>query len=153
MLAQDEEKVWCSGARVMAQDKEGDWWKGVVSAVGGSGGNKAGQVRVKFDGWGAKYDEWIAIASTRITSQRVTTQAGGVSEEGEISEKFEQKGTWKDRVVRVGEEYNAYIPSGEKLADCATDIEHKENEETRGGRHMEQEEEETNKMKSYWSGR
>eukprot|EP00960_Hanusia_phi_P032124 749698-Hanusia_phi.AAC.3 len=57
-------------SRVEAQDSEGDWYRGTVvnvnvlktEVLGGS----PWLVKVNFDGWNCKWDEWISVSSGRV---------------------------------------------------------------------------------------
>ena len=50
------------GGHVEARDELGDWCRGIVVGEKRDAGATRRHVRVRFEGWGSGYDEWVAVA-------------------------------------------------------------------------------------------
>ena len=61
------------GERVLARDSSGNWISATVTGERDED-NEARQLKVSFDGWAARWDEWILVASGRL--QRLKTEEG-----------------------------------------------------------------------------
>ena len=64
------------GDRVDVQDVRGQWCRGQVRAVEGE------EVRVGYEGWSKKWDQWIEVRSERLAPCGTKTKAVGEAEGG-----------------------------------------------------------------------
>ena len=111
----DEGDNWCIGSRLEALDKVNIWLQAKVVDIRGAGPSR--ELKVHYDGWNKRYDEWLPLSGGRL---RAKQRAEAVQEPS--SKRFRAAGMEPEEEVEVEVESMAVSEVGDEEEECSLDL-------------------------------